>query len=390
MKAVVELRRENTGDWKRHGDVLTVPEYEFINSDIKDLSPAARYDYHILSARSSEKAFAPIANGSFMTQRSSPASYTAILITDPHVGSFAEDSEPIRTLAKVVEAAARDNADFALALGDNVAWPGSREIPQPDTHAAVNAYALYRRHLGPLTRIWPHFGIIGNWCGENGKFPEASIRMVSGVRQAFLPHPNDRTYPQGGSEWEDYYAFSWGDALYVMLNVQTYSKPSRPEELASAASDVSSIEDWTLGGPQMTWLEATLKAATERFRFICMHHPAGGNAGNPHETLYGRGGYRAWDSGEQRRTHELMKQHKVQIFFYGHDHVFVDEVVDGIHYALPGSCGAPWKFTRAETGYERFWSDSGHARLEITPERATVTFINLAGEALHSFSVLPA
>ena len=113
--------------------------------------------------------------------------------------------------------------------------------------------------------------------------------------------------------------------------------------------------------------EATLERATERYRFVCMHHPAGGNAGSDHQTLYGRGGARAWDCGEQLRIHELMKRHGVQIFFYGHDHVFVDEVVDGIHYALPGSCGAPWKFTQAETGYERYWTDSGHARLEVTP-----------------------
>jgi len=33
----------------------------------------------------------------------------------------------------------------------------------------------------------------------------------------------------------------------------------------------------------------------------------------------------------------------VQIFFYAHDHVFTDMVVDGIHYTLPGSAGAPWK-----------------------------------------------
>ena len=84
-----------------------------------------------------------------------------------------------------------------------------------------------------------------------------------------------------------------------------------------------------------------------------------------------------------------MKKHRVQIFFYGHDHVFVDDIVDGIHYALPGSCGAPWKFTKEETGYERFWPDSGHAQLDVTPEKASVSFINLEGEVLHTFSVLP-
>ena len=187
----------------------------------------------------------------------------------------------------------------------------------------------------------------------------------------------------------DYYAFSWGGVLYLMLNIQTYSKPSKPDELDSLASDITSIEDWTLGDRQMEWLMKTLEEATEPFRFVCMHHPAGGNAGDPHNTLYGRGGARAWNSGEQLKIHELMKKHKVQIFFYGHDHVFVDDIVDGIHYTLPGSCGAPWKFTKEETGYERFWPDSGHARLKVETKKATVTFVNIEGREIHQFSVLP-
>ena len=155
-------------------------------------------------------------------------------------------------------------------------------------------------------------------------------------------------------------------------------------------ADVNRIEEWTLGEQQMAWFESTLKKATERFRFVCVHHVAAGNAGDRMNTLYGRGGARAWNLGEQARIHQLMKQHNVQIFFYGHDHVFVDDVVDGIHYTLPGSCGAPWKFTKAETGYERFWPDSGHAQLDVTPEKATVTFFNLENKILHRFSVPPA
>jgi hypothetical protein len=98
----------------------------------------------------------------------------------------------------------------------------------------------------------------------------------------------------------------------------------------------------------------------------------GGNAGNEYDTLYGRGGARAAGVGEQRLVHELMREHGVQVFFYGHDHVFVDDVVDDIHYALPGSFGAPWRFAPAITGYRRYWPDAGHARLTVTPREARV------------------
>ena len=389
-EAFIEVRKENTLEWERREPALKVPAYDFLNWDIQNLSPATRYEYRVLLKHESDKGFTQRANGSFITQRKVPASYTAVLITDPHVGSFAETSEPVLTLDKVIQNASRENAEFVLALGDNVAWPGSREYPQTNPNGAVSAYALYRKHVAPLALNCPHFGIIGNWAGESGKFPEKSIQMVSDVRRRFLPNPSHVTYPQGGSEREDYYAFSWGNVLYVMLNIQTHSKPSKPGELPSRMADVNKVEDWTVGDQQMGWLETTLKNARERFRFVCMHHPAGGNAGDVSNTLYGRGGSRASDTGEQRRIHGLMKKYKVQIFFYGHDHVFVDDIVDGIHYTLPGSCGAPWKFTKAETGYERFWSDSGHARLNVTPKKVTITFINLEGKEIHSFFVLPA
>jgi calcineurin-like phosphoesterase family protein len=389
-EATVELRPVGKPDWERPQPTLKVSSYEMLDWDIHDLSPATRYEYRVLLKQGADESLRPTATGSFTTQRKRPANYTVVLMTDPHVGYFPSGSKPALTLDQVVANAARAPAEFVLDLGDNVAWRGSREHPQTNTDGALSAYARYRKQIGPLSNHCPHFAVIGNWAGESGKFPKESIQMTAAVRHRLLPGPNDRTYPQGGSAGEDYYAFTWGDALYVILNIQTYTKPSKPDELPSLMVDVNGIEDWTLGERQMQWFETTLKNATERFRFVCMHHAAGGNAGDPSNTLYGRGGARACHTGEQARIHALMKKHHVQVFFYGHDHVFVDDVVDGIHYTLPGSCGAPWKFNKEETGYERSWADSGHAQLDVTPEKATVTFINLEGKTLHSFSVLPA
>jgi predicted phosphodiesterase len=386
-EGVIELRKAGKQDWQRGPAPLKVAAYQLLDWTVRELSPATRYEYRVLLRQGTDETFRPAATGSFITQRKGPASYMAVLMTDPHTGSFAPGTEPVRVLDKVVQNAARAKPEFVLDLGDNVAWAGSREFPQNDPGGATSAYAQYRRQIGPISRHAPFFAITGNWGGESGKFPERSIETVTAVRRALLPNPDHLTYRQGGSEREDYYAFTWGDALYVMLNIQTYSRPSQPNRLPNLMADVNRIEEWTLGEKQMAWFEQTLKKATERFRFVGIHHPAGGNAGDELNTLYGRGGARAWNTGEQVKIHNLMKTHKVQIFFYGHDHVFVDDVVDGIHYTLPGSCGAPWKFTKAETGYERFWPDSGHAQLDVTPEKATVTFFNLDNKILHSFSV---
>ncbi|HXJ55370.1 MAG TPA: metallophosphoesterase [Verrucomicrobiae bacterium] len=386
----LELRQQRASDWPIRLPVVKADDHEQLDWNVTGLSPGTQYEYRLVFKRGTSRSNRSWVAGSFRTQRLGPARYTAVLMTDSHTGYFPLGSGPTVTLDRVVRNAARVKGDFVLDLGDNVAWAGSREYAQEDGSGAFEAYAQYRRQIAPLSLHAPHFALIGNWAGESGKFPRKSIQLAGEVRRALLPGPNHLTYPQGGSAGEDYYAFSWGDALYVFLNIQTYSKPSDPKALTSLMLDVNGVEEWTLGEKQRSWFETTLRQAKERFRFVCMHHAAGGNAGDRLNTEYGRGGARAWNTGEQAKIHALMKKYKVQIFFYGHDHVFVDDVVDDIHYTLPGSCGAPWKFTKAETGYERFWPDSGHAELEVSPDQATVTFVNTAGKILHRFSVSPA
>jgi predicted phosphodiesterase len=309
------------------------------------------------------------------------------LITDAHTGSFVDGSGPIEVLDEVVRNVRRERPDFVIALGDNVAWDTSRNSPQQDDVGARRAYSMYRRHLGPLSMSCPHFGLIGNWEGESGKLPPESVALAEQVRRRFTPNPNKNTYPEGGSEHEDYYAFSWGPALFVMLNVQSYTTPSGP--LPTPRDDVMVVDDWTLGRRQFAWMEDTFSSSDHPYIFVCIHHPVGGNAGDERETLYGRGGPRAAGVGEQKLLHEAMREWGAQVFFYGHDHVFVHELVDGVHYALPGSCGAPWKFGTDVTGYRRFWGDSGHARLSVRPDKATISFVSLSGQIIHEFMVTP-
>lgn len=386
VTARMEVKGRDTARWRAVGPDRRVRAGDFMTWTADGLAAGTEYEYRLLLAEAGEEP-GEAGGGRFRTQRVGEVGFTAALSADPHTGSFREDSMPVAILDDVVRNVARERPDFLLALGDNVAWHTSRELPQEDARGARFAYDMYRRHLAPLSHSCPHFGLIGNWEGESGKFPEESVERVATVRQRFTPNPNDRTYPQGGSPDEDYYAFGWGPVLFVVLNVQTYSEPSGERD--SVLDDVSRVQDWTLGRPQLSWLEDVLEGSDHPFKFVCIHHAVGGNAGNPFDTLYGRGGPRAASVGEQEIVHEMMREFGVQIFFFGHDHVFLDEVVDGIHYALPGSCGAPWKFGPEVTGYKRYWSDSGHARLTVRPDRATVEYIDREGRPLHRFSVEP-
>ena len=151
-------------------------------------------------------------------------------------------------------------------------------------------------------------------------------------------------------------------------------------------------DDWTLGDKQRTWLQRQLAGSQARWKFLFIHHPVGGNAGDQMNSQYGRGGGRAARVGEQGLIHEWMRRYGVQALFYGHDHVFTDTVVDGIHYICVGSAGAPWKFKTEETGYEKFWAPSGFTWVEVGPESSRVSFLRpdaqiAEGVVLHSFDL---
>ena len=384
--ATLQVRPLGENRWTPSGAELRAEAGGFFNWTAEGLNGGSVYEYRIRTAVPGGQPGAA-ATGRFTTQRQGEVSFSAALMTDAHTGAFEDGTGPVTVLDDVVRNVRRERPDFVIALGDNVAWPTSRNQPQADDVGARRAYSMYRRHMAPLTMSCPHFGVVGNWEGESGKFPGDSADRVSAVRRMFAPGPDHLTYPQGGSSGEDYYAFDWGPVLFVILNVQSYTAPSG--EPASVRDDVTVVEDWTLGREQFAWMERTLAGSDHPFKFVCVHHSVGGNAATERETLYGRGGPRAATVGEQKLVHEAMREFGVQAFFCGHDHVFVDERVDDIHYALPGSCGAPWKFGKEVTGYNRYWGDSGHGRLTVRPERATVEFVNQAGQVLHEFAVRP-
>ncbi len=370
------------------------------------LEPGRRYRYRVHGARPHV--------GEFVTRRPAGSTFTFALLADPHilvreftpaeleayplpdrvVARHGTADHALRTLRwwrayghamlpRVSELVVRAGPDFVINLGDMVDLHGfGFNVPPPDETWARKGFLDYRRLLGPLGSRAGHFAVIGNWDGERGHFTDAERERSRRARFALLPNPDDSTYPEGGSPDQDYYAFTWGDALFVVLNVMTYTKAAN---LLDRKDDPGRPDAFSLGERQLAWFEKTLANAKAKWRFVCIHHAVGGNGGNERNSAYGRGGGRAAHVGEQARVHALMRKHHVHAFFYGHDHVFTDIVVDGIHYTLPGSCGAPWKFTTAQTGYERYWPDSGFARVRVSPRDVEVVFVSDHAQILHRY-----
>lgn len=389
------LRLAGLTSWTDLG-VPSTPAFDVAEWSVAGLAAGRLYEYEVFVPGGEDSGAARmLASGTVTTRRPPGASFTFDILTDSHIppcDSVAEGTEICgddylsadqTTLLEVSANIRKDQPDFVIHLGDMLDYHrfGFNE-PPPDSKWSRLAYLNYRRLMVDTLAVAAHFPTIGNWEGENGCNSAEEIQRSSSQRLLYVPGPRSDTYPEGGSANEDYYAFTWGDALFVVLNVMSYTPTCH-----LLSGPVGLPDDWTLGQAQLAWLESTLANATSKWRFIFIHHTVGGNAGDLSNSAYGRGGGRAAYVGEQAVIHQMLLKYGVQIFFYGHDHVFTDMVVDGIHYTLPGSAGAPWKFDSSITGYAQYWPDSGHGRVTVGPTQVVVDFVASGGSLLSSYSL---
>ena len=173
-------------------------------------------------------------------------------------------------------------------------------------------------------------------------------------RKLFFPNPvPDGFYignadpldgPVAGDTFrEDYFAWEWGDALFVVLDPYHYSMtwPGPPGGYGGEGQDNEVLGDrwdWTLGIKQYLWFKNTLEQSQAKYKFVFAHHVVGGR------TAYGRGGESAvpyfewggqnldgtwgfdekWQASEgwDQPIHQMMVESNVDAFFHGPDHHF--------------------------------------------------------------------
>ncbi|RPI00100.1 MAG: hypothetical protein EHM72_10220 [Calditrichaeota bacterium] len=155
---------------------------------------------------------------------------------------------------------------------------------------------------------------------------------------------------------ENYYAWTWGDALFVVIDPfwYTMTKPfvgniggGEPE------AGTGDRWDWTLGQTQYNWLRQTLENSTAAYKFVFAHHMTGGSDDYVRKGAYGApycewGGYdengATWgfDSrhdGWYATVRQLLVETKVSAFFHGHDHQYAYEILDDVIYQSCASGG---------------------------------------------------
>ena len=141
----------------------------------------------------------------------------------------------------------------------------------------------------------------------------------------------------------DYYAFTWGDALFVTIDPYWHSPFGNDSNLFDAISSEPEIYK-TIGDTQYQWLKKTLENSTARYKFIFQHHILGNGRGAAQmitNTEWGGQSASNFNFAQNRPNwtkplHQLLVDTMTPggqtIVFTGHDHTYAREMVDGVVY----------------------------------------------------------
>jgi hypothetical protein len=356
--------------------------------ELKNLIPNKRYYYRMKYRLVGIPNYTTSPEYSFHTQRAPGSTFTFTIEADEHL----YDKKGIKSMYEITLAnQAADNPDFMLSLGDIF---GDDHRPFSITSGALDTlHKDYRPFLGKICHSIPFYVCLGNHEGENDYYysfnaPNNLSIWATQWRKFYYPNPYPNNFysgnvtnePYGIGYPENYYAWTWGDALFVVLDVyrdqcDTTDKPKN--------------WDWTLGLPQYNWLKNTLERSTSKYKFVFAHHIRGqGRGGITNAKLFEWGGYE--QNGVNytfpfkrpamaKPIHQLFVDNGVNIFFQGHDHVFAHEVMDGVTYqAVPMPSDSTYTIgmlANADAYVSDTLEGTGHIRVTVSPSNVKTDFV---------------
>ena len=390
-----------------YNNALNVPD----EIDLINLSPNSQYYYRMQFKLVGATSYSVTQEYKFHTQRAPGENFTFTVESDEHL----YDIKGNRSMYQVTLAnEAADNPDFMLSLGDIF---GDDHTPLTTTSSDMDAlHKDYRQYLGQICHSIPFYVCLGNHEGENDYFlnttgiyttvanPLPAAPNGIGVwgtlwRKYYYPNPFPNSFYSGNTTVENYgidtpenyYSWTWGDALFVVLDVyrteiapgSTPADPGKPNNW-----------DWTLGRTQYDWMRSVLENSTANHKFVFAHHSRGqGRGGVVWAPGYEWGGmqnnqykFDQYRPGWGKPIQKVFEDTGVDVFFQGHDHLFAKEQLNGVVYQevpMPSDITYAIGYTANATAYTDPAVDptcsrldgTGHIRVNVTPNCVTVDYV---------------
>lgn len=345
---------------------------------LEHLEAGKRYYYQILYSKEGDAEKQKGELHFFQTQRLPNQKFVFAIQADSHLD---ENTDPA-TYFQSLKNMGSDSVDFLIDLGDT--WMTDKY--RNDFTLSVKQYEAQRYYFSAIANQASLFHVLGNHDGESkhkGKNGNGSNMQEWSykTRMSYFINPKENAFYSGNSS--SYYAWNWGNALFLVLDPFTYSSNGK--------------DPWqrSLGKTQYDWLNNTLAKSKAKFKFVFIHNLVGG----VDKKGIARGGVEAvpfWEWGgldssgvrtfEQNRAgwempiHSLFVKYNVNIVFHGHDHFFAKQEKDGIVYQLlpqPGAMHYGVNKSVGEYGYKEgvILNAPGYLRVTLESKRCHVAYV---------------
>ena len=376
---------------------------------LSGLQANSQYYYQFCSRPPGAPQFSHSPQYTFHTARPPGSSFVFTMTADAHLDEHTSPEVYDRTLGNIHT----DQPDFHIDLGN---------LFMTDKHAsrdeAAAQYLAQRYYLGQIGCSVPVLLALGVHDGENGKDDGGTGDCLAvwsnQMRRIYFPNPvpdgfyTGNTVPKPPSGLlQNYYAWEWGNALFVVLDPFRYSVRQR-----GGGGDGWG---WSLGLPQYQWLKQTLEQSRAKYKFVFLHNLLCGDQaarGGVEVAAFnewggknadGSDGFKEHRPGWEMPIHQLLVRNHVAAVFKAHDNFYAQQELDGIVYQMipqPSFAGND-RIRDLETyGYKKgtFLGNSGHVRVSVAPDKVTVEYVrswqpqdetpeHKNGEVAHRYSI---
>jgi hypothetical protein len=352
---------------------------------IDSLQANVSYTYRLRFREANAYEFTATKPETFHTQRTTENTFIFTVQADSHLDSNSNLQVYLQTLANEYA----DQPDFQIDLGDT--FMTDKYKPYTDVQAQ---YLAQRYYLSLIGQSAPLFLVLGNHDGEaaprDGSENEMSIWSTQ-MRTQYFPNPVPDDFYTGNTALnkkvgalQDYYAWEWGDALFIVLDPYWFTPPQK---------GTTDLWNRTLGEAQYQWLKTTLETSRAKWKFVFIHQlvsgvDKNGRGGVEVASFYEWGGNNAdgsWGFDQQRPgwpmpIHQLLVANHVTTVFHGHDHLFVKQDLDNIIYQevpQPSATRSDSINSATDYGYMsgEILGSSGYLRVTVTPTEVTVEYV---------------
>jgi Calcineurin-like phosphoesterase len=420
---------ETQGEHPMKTASVRTPAKTPVEITVDNLKPNTHYYYRLRYREVGRSYYSAGRELPFHTQRTPGSTFTFDVQSDSHperVDRMFNAELYARTMSNVRQ----DGADFYVTMGDDFSVD---EMKVPVTAERVaQVYIEQRQFLGMDGTMAPIFLV-------NGNHEQAARYLLDGTpnnpavwagvsRNRYYPNPAPDGFYTGDKEpvefvgqLRDYYAWTWGDALFVTLDPYWHSPEVVDNRLGEGpnagqkkeAQPRSARDMWAIthGEAQYRWLKTTLETSKAKYKFIFAHHVLGtGRGGVEMADMYewgGKGKSGQWEFDKKRPgwelpIHQMMVKYGVSVFFQGHDHLFVHQEKDGVVYQETPNPANPTygEYYRSDYKSGDYLTSSGHLRVTVSPNNAKVDYVrswmpkdvndkHKQGEVAFSYNIKP-